>query len=41
MQNQNPPPAAECLSMCDGATQHLTSGNHDIFVDLKIWRPSV
>jgi len=38
MQNQNPLPAAECLSMFDEAIQHLTTENLDIFVDPKMWR---
>ena len=38
MQNQNPPLAAECLSIFDKAIQHLTTENLDIFVDPKMWR---
>ena len=38
MQNQNPPPAAECLSIFNEAIQHLTTENLDIFVDPKMWR---
>ena len=38
MQNQNPPPAIECLFMFNEAIQHLTTENLDIFVDHKMWR---